>query len=406
MDNLLTVALLLFFFGGTIMWVFRALFAGAKTIVTGESFSEAMGKMPPLTARFTKKHVDADETSSEYYSIEIKGQFPLSYPTDVTCVTSVLDVTDGEDEPKFVLSHIEAFQENSSSIFCGKAPFGVVSGDQGFSKWVEVTRLIPLFLQTPSSGSRKLKILIRLMDSNNIHETQFGSGGGDSYWAQTLDIRINQKEKGYEESFAERNEGMPLCVKLAMSVAMSDGSIDKKEGQVIKKWMTKAISHLSDEKKKEMKKVLNAAMSESNKALKSATFSRSPIVKRLNEINDSGMKYDVMELCYDVMAADGKADKNEITELNRIGKSLKLDNKELEKIRDLRMIDLSGMVEDGDDATTLLGIDRTWSKSELKSHLTREFKKWKSRVNSAPEQKDRAHAQKMLDLIGDERKKL
>jgi len=170
--------------------------------------------------------------------------------------------------------------------------------------------------------------------------------------------------------------------------------------------MKKAISHLSDDKKKEMKVALNSAMSESNKALKSGTFLRSPIIKRLNKINDTGMKYDVMELCYDVMAADGKADKNEITELNQIGTALKLDNKELEKIRDMRMIDLSGSIDENDDPQTLLGIDATWSKPKVKSHLMNEFKKWNSRLNSSSEKKDREHAQRMLDLIGEERKKL
>ena len=406
MENIFTIGILLFFFGGTIMWILRALFAGARTVVTGESFSEAMGSMPPITARLTKKQFDTDKAESEYYSVEIKGQFPLSSSVDVTCLTSILDVTDGEDNPKFVLSHIDAFQEESSSAFGSKAPIGIVSGDQGFSKWVEVSKVFPFILQTPFSGSRKLKILIRLMDSDDIDQIQFGFGGNDNYWVHALEVRINQKEKGYQESFEERNEGMTLCVKLAMSVAMSDGSFDKKEGQVIKKWMTKAISHLSDDKKKEMKVALNSAMSESNKALKSGTFLRSPIIKRLNKINDTGMKYDVMELCYDVMAADGKADKNEITELNQIGTALKLDNKELEKIRDMRMIDLSGSIDENDDPQTLLGIDATWSKPKVKSHLMNEFKKWNSRLNSSSEKKDREHAQRMLDLIGEERKKL
>ena len=110
-----------------------------------------------------------------------------------------------------------------------------------------------------------------------------------------------------------------------------------------------------------------------------------------------------MELCYEVMAADGLADPEEIKVLHRLGDTLEVDVSELEKIRDLKMMSLSSEI--GTDDASLLGIDPEWSEDQIQKHLRNEFRKWNGRLNDLPEGDDRDHAQKMLDLIGKERSK-
>ena len=89
--------------------------------------------------------------------------------------------------------------------------------------------------------------------------------------------------------------------------------------------------------------------------------------------------------------------------MHRLGDALELDVSELDKIRDLKMMDLSGTLKS--DEKSLLGIDPDWTNEEVQSHLKSEFKKWNARLNNLQSGPDKEHAQKMLDLIGTERSK-
>jgi len=192
-------------------------------------------------------------------------------------------------------------------------------------------------------------------------------------------------------------------VKLAMAVAMADGALDDSEGSVIKKWMKKALSTYSKNAQQDIKKVLNKAMKSAHLDSQKNRLSKSKIVERFIEIGDDTAKYEAMELCYEVMAADGIADDEEIKVLHRLGDALELEVSELDKIRDLKMMDLSGSLKS--DEKSLLGIDPDWTNEEVQSHLKSEFKKWNARLNNLQSGPDKEHAQKMLDLIGTERSK-
>ena len=90
--------------------------------------------------------------------------------------------------------------------------------------------------------------------------------------------------------------------------------------------------------------------------------------------------------------------------LRRLGDALELDVQELEKLRDLKMMNLSSAVEEADNES-LLGIDVEWSKEEIQKHLKAEFRKWNARLNNLQPGPDKEHAQKMLDTIGELRNK-
>ncbi len=61
----------------------------------------------------------------------------------------------------------------------------------------------------------------------------------------------------------------PLMVDLAMQMAMSDGSLDKTEGIVIKNWIKQEIKMASDSQKDDLKKSLNATLESSYKRISS-----------------------------------------------------------------------------------------------------------------------------------------
>ena len=79
---------------------------------------------------------------------------------------------------------------------------------------------------------------------------------------------------------------------------MADGSLDEKEGEVIKNWIKKTISIYDEEKKKELKNIYNNAFKEAYKLAKGNKLLISDLTSELNELNENKIKYDAMELCY------------------------------------------------------------------------------------------------------------
>ena len=398
------IGLIILYLFGSFIW--RTFFAGVKSVVTGQSFDEARGHIPAMQSRMIEKNTEEDGTGLDYYAFEVKGLFPLKTTKDVTFAISLIDFSDGKEKIKPVLSTVENFQEKQSTAYFTKAAIGPISEGQGFIKWVEIGSVIPLFIQAAYSGKRNLKVIIRLLPSELVDEIKLGYEGFDlseRIWADEHDLDLDLTSKGYEESFDDTKECFALSVKLAMAVAMSDGSLDDLEGLVINKWMKKVVTPFSSENQVIIKKLLNATMKEAYSDLQKGSLSKSKITDYFNKIGDSSMKLEAMELCYDVMGADGVADDDEIKVLHRIGEALDLDVTELEKIRDLKMMDLSQSIDT--DNNSLLGIDPDWSNDEVQKHLRSEFKKWNARLNNLKDKADKIHAQKMLNLIGKERKK-
>ena len=117
------------------------------------------------------------------------------------------------------------------------------------------------------------------------------------------------------------------------------------------------------------------------------------------------MKYEAMSLCYEVLAADGHATKDELKTVSRIGEALELNTDELSNMRDRALISISSEEASEASAEQILGIDPNWDKLKIKKHLVDQFKKWNARIQALEEGQERANAQKMLDRIAELRKK-
>ena len=48
---------------------------------------------------------------------------------------------------------------------------------------------------------------------------------------------------GYEEQVKDVEEASGITVEIAMAVAMADGTLDDKEGEVIKNWIKKSFQY-------------------------------------------------------------------------------------------------------------------------------------------------------------------
>ena len=128
------------------------------------------------------------------------------------------------------------------------------------------------------------------------------------------------------------------------------------------------------------------------------------MVKRLAEIGDKKTKYDTIELCLDVMAADGEAASQEMEIIRSMADQLGIKMADLEKMREKVTLEISTDKTSSVGLESLVGLDESWSVEEKRRHLMKEFQKWSNRLNALPEGAERESAQKMLDNIAKLRK--
>jgi tellurite resistance protein len=410
---------IIFFIVMAVGWaiVQMAFSAGVKTVgaagkaVTGKgSFSENMDLafkgMGDFELRFIETRLNDDETGPIVKQIEGKGLFSLTSITNVGFVTSVFDSTNDELQPVF--SAIEGFQEEESVVYQHVCSVGEIGPDQGFAQWVRIGIVIPDILEPPSGGLRKLKAIVRMVNLDDIPNIRHGyhdKGDSGVLWQRSLDFYHEFEGKGYEEASIHRDEAVALSLKIGMAVAMADGSLDDEEGNVLKAWIVKSIEPFSDQKKDHLKKLYNEAMRDSYALALKGTLSLSDLTERMNDIGEKTSKYETIELCFEVMAADGVADEAEINTIRQVAIALNLDMDEVAKIRDQKIIGLDSSVGDHASIETMLGIEPDWPVDQTMKHLRTEFQKWNNRLNTLEEGEERENAQKMLDSIAEARKK-
>ena len=90
---------------------------------------------------------------------------------------------------------------------------------------------------------------------------------------------------------------------------------------------------------------------------KDGNLSLSALTARLNEIGEKKLKYDAIELCFDVMAADGVADEAELNTIRGIAESLELDYDEITKLRDQKLVELDAVTEQQASIESILDLD-------------------------------------------------
>ena len=415
MEAVLGLIGIIVFFAG-INFVFRLIGAGlssAGKAVTGQGkFSDNMHAqlrgMGPFQIELRRQ--DKNDADQPFDVIEVYGKGLIPLPSgkskNIRFITSVIDSTDEKKKP--ILSTVEGFQEIGTIAFQHSVDGGHVNKDEGYISWVRVGTIIPEILVPPSQGSREVLVVTRIVDANINPAINEGFHSPDrdpailgSFYEKFTYVF---QAKGYEESADERDRASSLSVELAVAVAMSDGSIDEAEAKVISQWIEKSLSILSGKRREKVKSSCNEAF---KSAYKAGTISNSKIkfiTTALNEIADEKMKYSTIELCLDVMAADGHADVNEIRLIKELAIALNIDYDELQKMKDQRIVGLTTATL-GQSLEAMLEIDPNWSDEQIGKHLRTEFAKWNARLNNLTELSERENAQNMLNLIAEARSK-
>ena len=359
---------------------------------------------PPQLKFIDEEH---KETGWLVKKIMFRGRLPNTRDMNISFAISAFDVTDGEGKFRPALSIVEGAQEETTICYYMADDFGRVGEGSSLTDWVQLGVVIPELIQPPYSGNREIHMVVRMFNTDNPVTIVAGgaSDNGEVILLETLSFNHDFKDKGYEEASQDREESQSISLKIGVAVAMSDGSLDDSEGDVLKNWIIKEVSAFSGNKQKQLKAMFNKSLKEGFAEAKNGDLSLSNLVERLSKIGDKKSKYDAVELCLDVMAADGIADPEEMAVIRNVAKSLDLDMDEIEKMREKVTLSLSTELTSEEGLESLVGIDPSWSDEQKRKHLRTEFQKWNNRLNSLSDAKEKESAQSMLDNIATLRKK-
>jgi hypothetical protein len=385
---------------GTIRAVART--ASGKGSLTDNLQASIVG-MKPIQARMQP---DLQSSGMEVQEVQIKGLFPVNRKVRAGFVTSVFDNSSGKLEP--VLSTMEMFQERQTLAYQHTVDVGEVEPGVGFITWIRVGVVLPQILQPPVGGQCKLFCVLRLIDLDNAPDISLGfikPGAVGVLWDTTFSLAYQIRSKGYVELSEIRDTAKAIGLKIAVAIAMWDQNLEERQGNVLKTWVEKAVNVHMGEQRERLKGMLNAAMRSAYVAAKGEGLSLSDLTASLNATEDDLTKYQVIELCYDLLAAKGTAGGDQARIIDLVAKSLNLDLAELEKIRDVRIVGITSDLSSNVSIEELMGIEAGWPVDKIRRHLRTEFQKWNNRLTALPEGAERQNAQRMLDAIAETRKR-
>ncbi len=308
-----------------------------------------------------------------------------------------------------ILSTFEVASEDSTRVFEHTVSIGNMNSKY-WPDWVQMSAVIPEALIGPHKGKRSLEL--RCFAWYEDWKPKFVNGflpegtKEDGFISTVIhEFEIVLGNVGYLEIDPDRLEVQKASIRLAVLISMADGALDISEGNEIKSWIEGIIVSSPQSQKKKIKDTLNQALED---AFQDAKFNNIDLAKVCMNIKDRGSKADkfnLVELCLDVMAADGEADKEELKQVGKIAEMVGVSYDEINKMKDKRLVKLNPNVASNASAEETLGINPSWSKEKINSHIITQYSKWNGRLNSLPEGTERENAQKMLDLIAEARKK-
>ena len=378
----------------------KAVGAGAKTLMEGGSFADHYSNK--LQFKVEKLPKD-DDSMYETFGVFSKGNPDVALDHPAMLIFKLFDKTTSLP----IVSTFEMTSEESSRVFEHAVPIGNMQ-DKYWPDWARVSALIPESLIGPHKGTRTLQLQCFLWYEHLKPEFERGylpedTTGGINVFTHEFNFHLTNP--GYLEVDDERLEVQVASIKLAISIAMADGTLDKSEGTEIKNWVKGIVDSAGESQRDEIKETLNNALEEAYNEVKSSPIDIEQVCADIKDIGSAADKFDLIELCLDVMAADGEADKEELKQIEQISKLVGIDYDEISKMKDQRLIKLDPTSSSNSGLEEKLDIDPEWDNEKINKHILSLYGKWNGRLNSLSEGIERENAQKMLDLIAEARKK-
>ena len=412
------IGILLAIIFGTVVLrlVVSALGAGASAAVksaTGKgsfesNFNSAMMGMSVIQYRLIDIRLGEGGTGPLLKEIQVKGLFPLKKAVRLGAVTHVYDVETGLP----LICALEQFQEEHTVVFKFQVELGRVEPNQGLTDWVRLGAVLPEIMTPPVGGLRKLIALIRFIDLDSPPYISRGEVNGflgnpaGILWTSTpLLLEYTFDGKGFQAASQERDMALDAAVCVAVFMAMADGQLHDKELVAIRNWIKRSAQTQAESRRNSVEDRLLKELRDCVEKARSRELTMVDALTRLNEVEETALKYEVLQLAFDVLTADGVPDSAELAVIDRIASALELDRAEVERIRDKELMQWSGASLSAISIEDLLGIKRNWERPAIQQHLRKEFTKWNGRLVELAVGPERENAQRMLDLIADARRK-
>lgn len=340
------------------------------------------------------------------FEVQVRGSVPV--PHDQCPVQFRLHLYDGpEDGLQPVLCSLQDLQEAQTQAFEWRSDTFAMPFHNGLDDWTTMISIPKEVLVFPAKGERRVGFQFSVVAAENPPQFQYGFTDGTTgmmYAVCSTNRTFDNQEEGYEDGEENRRVAMNTAIELSLHMAALGGEVGRPEAEVVKGWMAQAVENFPEEQRKEQKAELGAVAKRAFNAAVNGETDLAEIVRRMNDAAAVQEKYNALELCLEVMAADGKAEAQEMEALDRIANMLRVDIKTYHELREQRIAKLTDVGEVSGNLNTMLGITGDMSPEEVKKHLTAQYRKWNSRVSHSDE-KVRKRASEMLLLIGEARAK-
>jgi len=361
---------------------------------------------PPTSLQIKVEGKTEPKQKIPYWSIQLFGPLGVTRSANVSVQVSIFDVTDGKPYP--VISALEQFQESGTRTFSSVARIGACSPGDGFIKWVQIGFAPTELLMFPFPGTRKIRFEARIIDSNSPPIIHCGHIISKCGLYRVVSTTITKYvDRGY---LAKNEEELGICaasIRLGFCVAFSDGEFDTSEGKLIKAWAQTFITEIPEgPSRQEAQEYINTAIKMALEDGQKGRLSTRPQIDTLNALAGDPEKYAALELCLDVMAADGIADSQELKALDEICSGLSLDKEHFRQLREKRLIKIDHDEVGHENVWEVLGIPENLPEKEKLSKLKDLYRVWNSRAESLPNPVEREKAQNMLNTIAEARKSL
>ena len=353
-----------------------------------------------------KKDLSKNENFT-IYKVQGEGLLPNKYAMDLS---AALYIYDNETNLPFLSNFTQTYESSNSRVFRRDINLGYLESGLYFPNMVDLTNVIMEGIQHPYKGERRLDFTLFFYDSNrpiNIKDGRIIAKKDNLIHYCSIHKTLSFEEPGYMDEIKNIDAAKPLMVEIAMQMAMSDGSLDKSEGDIIRKWIKKEIDTSLDSKKQDLKKKLNTALESSYKKLSNGE-NIDLIIDNFSEIASKNIKYQLIEFCLDVLSADGVADEAELQNLQELTAKIGLSFDEVQKMKDKALIKIDTKnIKGGESASdeSLLSMKLDLSKDEALIFIKKEYRKWNGRLNTLNAGNERDNTQRILDALARLRKK-
>jgi len=336
-----------------------------------------------------------------FYNVEAEGLLPNNSAMNLV---GALYFYDDETGIPFISSFDFHEESTKSRVFRRNIDLGFNDAGKYYPKFIPISNYALEGIRPPHKGSRSVKIVAFFFDAANpviFNDGLITQGKENLLHVSEIKKTLTFNDSGYIDEMDNAYNCKPFMLEMAMQMAMSDGSFDKSEGNIIKKWIKQEIQFTTDSKKDALKKQLNDTLESSYKKIL-AKGDVDSTIRKFNKIASKSIKYKLIELCLDVLAADGVASEEELETLGVMTEKMGLNYNEVQKMKDKSLVKIvTQPSSSGKSATdeSIVGLKKSLSNEDALKFIKKEYRKWNGRLNSLESGNERNNAQRLLDIL-------